>query len=118
MKYLTIEGKHKTSINDLKNAFFQLMNYEPVISTNGSDFNCFIILYLENDYNVFDVIRILVKHCSSFRAVVEEEVDYESGLSSPNSFLSVYYYWDGKNLKGCYMDYFGSYYENVNFLLD
>ena len=94
------------------------MNYEPEISTNGFDFNCFIIFYSENDYNVFDVIRVLVKHCFNFRAVVEEEVDYESCLSSPNSFLSVYYYWDGKNLKGCYMDYFSSYYENVNFLLD
>lgn len=111
MKYLTIEGKRKTSINELKNEFLQLMNYEPVISTNGSNFKCFIIVYSEDDYNAFDVIRILVKHCSNFKVVVDEEVEYES-------FLSVYYYWDGKNLIRCYRDYFGSSCENVNFLLD
>ncbi|MEM1973934.1 MAG: hypothetical protein QXN68_03995 [Thermoplasmata archaeon] len=111
MKYLTIEGKQKTSINELKNELLQLMNYEPEISTNGSNFKCFIIVYLEDDYNTFDVIRILVKHCSNFKVVVDEEVEYES-------FLSVYYYWDGKNLIRCYKDYFGSSCENVNFLLD
>lgn len=111
MKYLTIEGKQKTSINELKNEFLQLMNYEPEISTNGSNFKCFIIVYSEDNYNAFDVIRILVKHCSNFKVVVDEEVEYES-------FLSVYYYWDGKNLIRCYKDYFGSSCENVNFLLD
>ena len=117
MEYLTIEGKLKTSINDLKNALYQLLDYEPTITTNDYIFKCFIIIY-SNSYNTVDILRILVKHCSKFRVVVEEEVDYESGLSSPNSFLPVYYYWNGKNLKGCYKDYFGSYYENVNFLLD
>ena len=110
MKYLTIEGMRKTSINNLKKAFLQLLDYEPKITTNGSCFKCFIIVY-SDVYDVFDVIRILVEHCSIFKVVVEEEVDYES-------FLSVYYYWDGKNLIRCYKDYFGSSCENVNFLLD
>ena len=117
MEYLTIEGKLKTSINELKNAIYQLLNYEPAITTNNNIFECFIIIY-SNVYNVIDILRILVKHCSNFRVVVEEEVDYESSLLSPDSFLSVYYTWDGKNLKSYYKDYFGSSYENVNFLLD
>lgn len=118
MKYLTIEGKSKTSINDLKNAFLQLMNYEPEISTNGSNFKCFIIVYSEDEYNVFDVIRVLVKHCSNFKVVVDEEIDYESYFIFPYSFFTVYYNWDGKNLKRCYKDYFGFSCEDVNFLLD
>ena len=117
MKYLIIEGNLKTSVNDLENALFELLNYEPAMVANGSNFKCFIFVYSENDFKEFkftiDTIRILVNHCSNFKVVVEEEI---SSLSSSN--FSVYYYWDGNNLERCYKYQFSSPIENINFLIE
>lgn len=117
MKYLIIEGNLKTSVNDLENALFELLNYEPAIVSNGKYFKSFIFVYSENDFQEFkftiDIIRILIKNCASFKVVVEEEI---GSLSS--STFSVYYYWDGKDLERCYKYQFSSPLENINFLLD
>lgn len=116
MKTLTINGKLKTSIDDFKKALFQLINYEPTLdSTNDLQFKCYIGINSNDDYDVIDVVRFLVKHCSNFKMEIDENGYYES---DPYFIRSIYYRWDGKNLKKCFKDYFGSLCEDVNFLLD
>ena len=118
MTILTINGKLKSSINDFKKAFFQLINYEPTLdSTNDLEFKCYIGIDSKDDYDVIDVVRFLVKHCSNFKLGIDETSYYESDRS-PYFIRSIYYRWDGKNLKRCFKDYFGSLCEDVNFLLD
>lgn len=120
MKYLIIEGNLKTSVNDLENALFELLNYEPAIVTNGTKYRCFIFIYsddedVNNEFKfIISIIRTLVKHCSSFKFVVEEEIE---GSTSSSTF-SVYYYWNGKNLERCYKYYFSTPIVNVDYLLD
>ena len=121
MKGITITGKYKTSINELKNALSNLMNYEPTIVFNGSNdpsFKCYTSIDPRDGYNEIDIIRILVKHCTNFKLEFNED-SYIGGsyTCDPYFIISTYYTWDGKNLKRCYKDYFGSTCENVNYLL-
>lgn len=117
MKILTINGKLKTSIDEFKKALFQLVNYEPTLDVNDLKFKCYIGIDSNDDYDIIDVIRMLVKHCSNFKMEIDENGYYERS-SSPYFIYSLYYSWDGKILKRCFKDYFGSLCEDVNFLLD
>ena len=118
MRILTINGKLKSSIDDFKKSLFQLIKYEPTLeSTDDLKIKCYIGIDSNDDYNIIDVIRILVKHYSNFKMEVDENIYYESDCS-PYFIKSIYYSWDGKNLKRCFTDYFGSMCENVNYLLD
>ena len=118
MKILTINGKLKSSIDDFKKVLFQLINYEPTLDiTNDLKIKCYIGIDSNDDYDIIDVIRVLVKHCSNFKMEVDENNYYENDCS-PYFIRSIYYRWDGKNLKRCFKDYFGTLSEDVNFLLD
>lgn len=120
MKILTINGKLKLKffIDYFKNALIQLINYEPTLENiNGLKFKCYVGIDSNDDYDIIDVIRILVKYCSNFKLEVDENGYYERDCS-PYFIKSIYYSWDGKNLKICFKDYFGSLCEDVNFLLD
>ena len=122
MKSITITGKLKTSINELKNALSNLLNYEPTIVFNGTNdlnFKFYTSIDSRDGYNEIDIIRILVKHCSNFKLEFNEN-SYIGGLytSDPYFIIHRYYTWDGKNLKKCIRDYFGPLCEDVNYLLD
>ena len=122
MKSITITGKLNTSIDELKNELFQLMDYEPSIfydGTNDLNFKFYTSIDSRGGYNEIDIIRILVKHCSNFKLEFNEN-SYIGGLysSSPYFIIHTYYTWDGKKLKRCFRDYFGPLCEDVNFLLD
>ena len=118
MTILKVYGKLKSSIDDFKKALSKLISYTPSLdTTNDLDFKCNIVIDSIADYDVIDVVRFLVKHCSNFEIGVDETNYYEIDRSS-YSKRSIYYHWDGKNLMKCYRDYFGSSCEDVNFLLD
>ena len=114
MTNLIIIGKLKSSIDDFKKALSKLISYVPTLyTTNDLEFKCYIIIDSIADFDVIDVVRFLTKHCSNFVMEVDER-DCSSYFKR-----SIYYYrWDGKNLKKCFKDYFGSLCEDVNFLLE
>lgn len=107
MLHLTFEGKlkGKTSIEELKNALYQKIKYEPRVSTDGtSEFNIkgYISVGSGDNYTENDILRILVKYCSNFKVEVDEDDYYD------RSFFSLYFIWDGKNLIQRCKDMFGT----------
>ena len=117
MKHLTITGKIKTSVEDLKNSLYQKMNYEPTIindSTNNLNFKGYISISSNDDYTVNDILSILVKHCMKFKLEVDENDYYDSRYTSPYFIKSTYFTRDGKNLNQRFKDFFGTTDEIVN----
>lgn len=77
MMYLTIVRgnlKETTSIEKLKNDLHQLLKYEPRLSI---DDNLNIIGYISigsgDDFTEFDIIKIMVNHCTNF--IIETNED-------------------------------------------
>lgn len=120
MKGFTVIGKRKTSTDSLKKSLYNLLDYEPTIisdESNDLNFKCHFYINPKNGYNLIDFIYILKYHCSEFKLEIDDDMYYESISSSPYFNVTEYYYWDGKDLKKCYKDYFGSTCVFVNYLI-
>ena len=120
MKGFTLIGKRETSIDFLKKVLYNLLDYEPTIISDESDnlrFKCHFYFNSNDDYNLIDIIRVLKDYCSSFKLEIDDDMYYDN-TTSPYYIVTEYYKWDGKDLKHCFRDYFGSRCENVNYLLN
>lgn len=119
MKGLTLTGKRKSSIDILKKVLFNIVDYNPTIildESNDLNFMCYLYISYKVEYDLIDIIRILINHCSSFKLEIDDDMYYDN-TTSPYYMVTEYYKWDGKDLKKCYKDYFGSTCEIVNYLL-
>ncbi len=121
MKGFTVTGKRKTSIDSFKKGLYKLVDYEPTIISDESNdlkFKCHFYIKPKDDNYLIEIIHTLKNHCSYFKLEIDDDMYYESISSSPYFNVTEYYKWNGKDLKKCYRDYFGSRCEVVNYLLE
>ena len=119
MKGFTVIGKRKTSTDSLKKSLYKLLDYEPTIISDESNvlkFKCHFYIKPKDDHYLIDIIHTLKNHCSDFKLEIDDV--YFDNTSSPYYMVTEYYSWDGKDLKRCFRDYFGSTCEVVNYLLE
>ena len=112
MLHLTItrgEIKRNSSIEELNNALQEVINYNPRLSFDIYDnLKGLISVGSKDNFTEYDVLKVLTKHCSYFRVVIDDDDYYETKYSSVYLITTTIYEWNGKDLYKQSIDYYGT----------